>query len=60
MVLRCIKIYRIMKERSRKSVSYTGSLKQDYLNIFEGIKSDVMYTALFDDNNDRDNIFMHA
>ena len=28
------------------------SLKQEYLDIFEGVKSDIMYTAQYDNNRD--------
>ena len=30
---------------------YAESLKQDYLDIFEGVQSHVVYTALYDKNN---------
>ena len=42
-------------ERELKEIwfdSNTGSLKQGYLDIFEGIESDVMYTAQCDKNCD--------
>ena len=40
-------------EREIKEISFdssTESLKQDYLYIFEGVKSNVMYTAQHDEN----------
>ena len=42
-------------EREIKEISFdsnTESLKQDYLNIFGGITSDVMYTAQYDESSD--------
>ena len=53
MLPRCIKSYRIVEERSRKSFdSNTESLKQDYLDIFEGVKSDVIYSVQYDESSD--------
>ena len=53
MILRCIKSYRMVKERSKKCYdSKTKSLKQDYLDIFEGVKSDIMCTTQYDKNSD--------
>ena len=40
-------------EREMKEISFDSkaeSLKQDYLDIFEGVRSDVMYTAQYDEN----------
>ena len=54
MLLKCIKSYKI-GERAIKDTSFdsnTESLQQDYLDIFEGAKSDVMYTAQYHENSD--------
>ena len=54
MVLRCTKKLQD-SEREIKEISFdsnTESLKQDYLDMFECIKSDVMYTAQCDENSD--------
>ena len=42
-------------ERQIKKISFdlnTESLKQDYLDTFEGIKSDVMYTTQYEENSE--------
>ena len=42
-------------EREIKELSFdsnTQSLKQDYLDTFEGLKSDIIYTAQYDENSD--------
>ena len=53
MVLQCVKSYRIVKERSRNQFWFkTESLKQDYLDIFEGVKSEITYTVQYDENSD--------
>ena len=38
--------------------SNTESLKQEYLDIFGGVKSDVIYTAQFDENNDIETAYL--
>ena len=39
--------------REIKEISFgTESLKQDYLDILEEVKSDAMYTAKYDENSD--------
>ena len=51
-VLRCKKLQD--SEREIKEISFdsnTESLKDNYLDIFEGVKWDVMYTAQYDENN---------
>ena len=52
MILRHTKSYRD-SEKEIKEISFdsrTENLKQDYLDIFEGIKSDVMHTVQYDEN----------
>ena len=50
MVLICIKSYRMVKEIKEISFdSNTESLKEDYLDIIEGVKADVMYTVQYED-----------
>ena len=54
MVLRCIK--RLPdSEREIKEICFDfniESLKYDNLNIYEGVKSDVMYTDQYNENSD--------
>ena len=52
MVLRYINDYRLVKGKL-KEVSlnpYAVSLKQDYLDVLEGIKKEVINTAKYDEN----------
>ena len=44
-------------KRETKEISFYSNsehLKQDYLDMFEGFKSDVMYTVQYDENIDRE------
>ena len=59
MVLRCIKDYWMVKES--KEISFNSdaeSVKLDYLDIFEGVKPDVMYTAQYHENSDIGTIYL--
>ena len=54
MVLRCIKDNTLVKMEVKK-VIFDPNLarwKEDYLDVFEGVKADIKYTAKYDENCD--------
>ena len=61
MVLRCIRSYSGEKEVNGISFDLNSEgPKKDYLDIFEGVTSDVTYTAKYDENSDTGTTYLET